>query len=165
MIIDATFWVAVSFFIFVIGLIYLKVPQKINSSLTNQITEIKKELDEAEKLKNEAKNLLSDYESKIDKSNKETKDIIKKAKKESEKNILEKTKKFHQVMDNKKKIAEQKITQMKQNALNDIKNHSIKIGIEAVESLIKNSVDKAKLDKLYIKNLEQAKTVLKQTKV
>ena len=68
-------------------------------------------------------------------------------------------------MDNKKKIAEQKITQMKQNALNDIKNHSIKIGIEAVESLIKNSVDKAKLDKLYIKNLEQAKTVLKQTKV
>ena len=46
-----------------------------------------------------------------------------------------------------------------------IKNHSIKIGIEAVESLIKNSVDKAKLDKLYIKNLEQAKTVLKQTKV
>jgi len=165
MIIDATFWVAVSFFIFVIGLIYLKVPQKINSSLTNQITEIKKELDEAEKLKNEAKNLLSDYESKIDKSNKEAKDIINKAKIESEKNILEKTKKFHQVMDNKKKIAEQKITQMKQNALNDIKNHSIKIGIEAVESLIKNSVDKAKLDKLYIKNLEQAKTVLKQTKV
>ena len=108
MIIDATFWVAVSFFIFVIGLIYLKVPQKINSSLTNQITEIKKELDEAEKLKNEAKNLLSDYESKIDKSNKETKDIINKAKKESEKNILEKTKKFHQVMDNKKKSQSKK---------------------------------------------------------
>ena len=65
MIIDATFWVAVSFFIFVGGLIYLKVPQKINASLNNQIDEIKKEIKEAEKLKEEAKNLLSNYESKL----------------------------------------------------------------------------------------------------
>ena len=68
MTIDATFWVAVSFFIFFGVLIYLKIPQKINLSLTNQIIGIKKELDEAEKLKLEAKTLLSDYESKIDKS-------------------------------------------------------------------------------------------------
>ena len=66
--IDATFWVAISFFIFLGGLIYLKVPQKINDSLNGQINNIKKELDEAEKLKEEAKNLLSDYEGKIDKS-------------------------------------------------------------------------------------------------
>ena len=72
MIIDATFWVAVSFFIFIGGLIYLKVPQKVNNSIDTQINQIKKELDEAEKLKVEAKNLLSDYENKIDKSKKET---------------------------------------------------------------------------------------------
>ena len=75
MIIDATFWVAISFFIFLGVLIYLKIPQKINSSLTNQINEIKKELDEAEKLKVEAKNLLSDYEDKIEKSKKEMQKI------------------------------------------------------------------------------------------
>ena len=57
MIIDATFWVAVSFFIFIGGLIYLKVPQKINNSLTIQINKIKKDIEEAEKLKVEAKNL------------------------------------------------------------------------------------------------------------
>ena len=68
MTIDATFWVAISFFIFIGGLIYLKVPQKINTSLTNQINEMKKELNEAEKLKIEAKNLLSNYENQIDKS-------------------------------------------------------------------------------------------------
>jgi len=55
MTIDATFWVAISFFIFFGGLIYLKVPQKINFTLSNKINEIKKELDEAEKLKIEAK--------------------------------------------------------------------------------------------------------------
>ena len=165
MIIDAAFWVTVSFFIFCGGLIYLKVPQKINNSLTNQINEIKKEIDEAEKIKVETKNLLSNYENKIDKSIKETKTIINNAKKDCEKIILEKTEKFHQLMENRKRNAEQKITQMKENALSDIKNISIKIIIQTVKNLIKNSIDKNKLEKIYTKSLEQTKIALKQTKV
>ena len=163
MIIDATFWVAVSFFIFIAGIIYLKFPQKINSSLSHQINEIKKELDEAEKLKIEAKNLLSDYENKIDKSKKETREIINIAKKNSEKNILDKTKKFHQLIENRQKIAEQKINQMKESALKDIKNISVKISIKAVEHLIKNSIDKNKIDKIYTNSLEQIKTSFKKS--
>ena len=161
MMIDATFWVAVSFFIFFGILIYLKIPQKINSSLTDQINKIRNELGEAEKLKIEAKTLLSDYENKIDKSKKETKEIINLAKEDSEKIILEKMDKFHQIMENKKKNAEQKIVQMKENALKDIKNISVKVSMEAVEHLIKKSIDKNKLEKFYTKSLEQAKTSLK----
>ena len=164
MTIDATFWVAVSFFIFFGGLIYLKVPQKINNSLTDQINKMKKELDEAEKLKVEAKNLLSNYESKIDKSKKEVAVIINSAKKDSEKTILEKTERFHQIMENKKKNAEQKIAQMKKNALRDIKNISVKISMDTVEHLVKNSIDKNKLEKFYSKSLEQVKTSLKHIK-
>ena len=164
MIIDATFWVAISFFIFFGVLIYLKVPQKMNNLLNGQIKEIKKELDEAEKLKVEAKNLLSDYENKIDKSKKEVQEIINLAKKDSEKTILERTEKFHQTMESKKKNAEQKILQMKENALKDIKNISVKVSVEAVEHLIKNSIDKNKLEKLYTNSLEQAKTSLRHIK-
>ena len=164
MTIDATFWVAVSFFIFFGVLIYLKVPQKINNSLNNQISEIKKELDEAEKLKVESKNLLSNYEDKIDKSKKEVREIINLAKKDSEKMILEKNQNFHQMMEDRRKNAEQKINLMKENTLKDIKNISIKISIEAVESLISNSIDKKKLEKFYSKSLEQTITVLKHTK-
>jgi F-type H+-transporting ATPase subunit b len=165
MVIDATFWVAISFFIFLGGLIYLKVPQKINLSLAGQINSIKKELNEAEKLKDEAKNLLSDYESKIDKSKRETKEIIILARQNSEKVILEKTEKFHQMIEDRKKNVEQKIVLMKENALKDIKNTSIKVSIEAVEYLIKNSIDKEKIDKVYDTSLEEIKTSLKQTKV
>ena len=165
MIIDATFWVAVSFFIFLGLLVYLKVPQKINNSLIGQINEIKKELSEAEKLKIEAKNLLSNYENKIDKSKKETLEIINLAKKNSEKTILEKTEKFHQIIDNKKKSAEQKIVQMKEGALKDIKNISVKISMEAVEHLIKNSIDQKKLDNFYTDSIKHAKIAFKQTKV
>ena len=162
--IDATFWVAIAFFIFIGGLIYLKVPQKVNSSLSEKINLIKKVLKEAEKLKNEAKSLLSDYENKMDKSKKESRLIIESAKKESEKNILEKTKKFHELIENKKISTQTKITQMKENALKEIRNISIKISIESVENIIKNSIDKNKLDKLYISSLEEVIKSLKKTK-
>ena len=164
MTIDATFWVAVAFFIFFAILIYLKIPQKINTSLVNKINEIKKELEEAEKLKNEAKSLLSNYEKKIDKSKKESKEIIDRAKNESEKNLIEKTKKFHQMTDERKKNTEQKIHLMKENALNDIKNASVIISVKVVEKLIRDSIDKNKLENLYNKSLEQAKISLKEIK-
>ena len=67
-------------------------------------------------------------------------------------------------MESKKKNTEQKIAQMRENALKDIKNISVKISMETVEHLIKNSIDKNKLEKLYTKSLEQAKTSLKHIK-
>ena len=164
MTIDATFWVAVSFFIFFGCLIYLKVPQKINNSLTDQINKMRNELDEAEKLKVEAKNLLSDYEDKIEKSKKEMQKITNLAEKDSEKMIVEKTQKFYQIMEDRKKNTEQKIALMKKNALKEIKNISIKISMETVESLINNSIDKKKLEKFYSKSLEQTRATLKHTK-
>ncbi len=165
MTIDATFWVAVSFFIFIGGLIYLKVPQKINNSLVEKINEIKKELNDSEKLKSEAKTLLSDYEKKIEKSKQETQEIINSAKKKAEQNILDKTEKFHQLLEDRKKNIEQKIYQMKENALKEIKKNSIKISLDAAEHLIINSIDKTKLEKLYSKNLEETKMALKSTKI
>ena len=163
--IDATFWVAISFFIFFGVLFYLRVPQKMNTSLSEKIDNIKRELEEAEKLKKEAKNLLSSYENKIDKSKQESRKIIDIARKESEKTILENTKKFHQIIDKRQKNTEQKILQMKKNALSDIKNLSVKIAIEAVEKLIKNSLNNNKLENLYNKSLQEAKISFKKTKV
>ena len=54
---------------------------------------------------------------------------------------------------------------MKKNALKDIKNISIKISMEAVEHLIKNSIDKNKIEKIYAESLDQVKNSLKHTKV
>ena len=53
---------------------------------------------------------------------------------------------------------------MKENALKDIKNTSVKISIEAIEHLIKNSIDQNKLEKLYTSSIEQTKIALKHTK-
>ena len=55
MTIDATFWVAISFIIFLGLLFYLKVPQKVKSLLDENIKNIKSQINDAEKLKEEAK--------------------------------------------------------------------------------------------------------------
>ena len=85
---DATFWVAISFVLFVGVLLYFKVPQKIFATLDESINKIKKDIEEAEKLKEEAKNILSDYEAKLDKSKIEIDLMIKNAQKESESIII-----------------------------------------------------------------------------
>ena len=162
---DATFWVAVSFFLFVGVLLYFKVPQKIFATLDESINKIKKDIEEAEKLKEEAKNILSDYEARLDKSKVEIDLMIKNAKKESETNIIKTNDQFHKIFENRKKMAEEKIKQMKLQATKDIKNYSVEVAINALEKIIKNSIDKKKLDKIYISSVDEAKKILKNKSI
>ena len=129
---DATFWVAISFFIFLGVLFYFKVPQKVFGALNESINKIKKDIDEAEKLKEEAKNILSEYEAKLSKSKVEVDLMIKNAQKESETNIIKINDQFHSIFENRKKLAEDKIKQMKLQATKDIKNYSVEVAITAL---------------------------------
>ena len=159
---DATFWVAVSFVIFFVGLIYLKVPQNVNSLLTKMIVDIKNEIDESEKLRSESKKLLDDAQSKLNSAEQEKKKIIDQAKIEAEKLTKDMSEKFSKSAEIKKNLANIKISQMKDAAIKDIKDTSINIAIEAVKKTISTSVDKSKLDMLFEKNLEETKIELKQ---
>ena len=162
MAIDATFWVAISFVIFFGGLIYLKVPQKINEILNKLIQDIKNEIDESEKLRSEAKVLLEKAQNKLNTAQSVGDDIIEQAKKDSDKLIIELNDKFHKSSEIRKNLAENKISQMKESAINEIKNTSIKIALDSVKKIISTSVDKSKLDRLFEKNLDETKEELKK---
>ena len=164
MTIDATFWVGVSFILFFGGLIYLKVPQKINELLSKLITDIKNEIDESEKLRSEAKILLDSSQAKLESANEESKKIIDQAKKESESLIIEMNDKFHKSSEIKKSLAENKISQMKEIALKEIKDSSIRLAVESVKKIISTSIDKSKLDNLFERNLRESKIALKKIK-
>ena len=162
MMIDATFWVMISFFAFIGLLIYFKIPQKIKITLDENINNIKKQIDEAEKLKEDAKNILTEHEKKISNSKTEVEQMINKANEEAEKNVIKTNVEFHNLMETRKKNTEERIKQLKNQALKDIKNTSVKIAIESVEKLIKNSLDKSKLDKIYSTSIEETKLALKK---
>jgi len=162
MTIDATFWVAVSFVIFFGGLIYLKVPHKINDILNKIISDIKNEIDESEKLRTEAKTLLDNAQNKLDTAENVKEEILDQAKKDGDKMIIELNEKFHKSSDLKKNLTENKINQMKENAIKDIKDASIKITVDSVKKIITTSIDKSKLDTLFQKNLDETKEELKK---
>ena len=162
MAIDATFWVAISFVIFFGGLIYLKIPQKVSELLNKLILDIKNEIDESEKLRSEAKNLLDNAQNKLDTAEKVSNEIIEEAKKESDQLIIELNDKFHKSSEIKKNLAENKIDQMKEAAIKEIKDASIKIAVDSVKKIITTSVDTTKLDTLFQKNLEETKEQLKK---
>jgi len=162
MVIDATFWVAVSFIIFFGGLIYLKIPQKINELLIKLISDIKKEIDESEKLRSEAKTLLDNAQNQLDTAQNIGKKITEQAKKDSDKLVIEMNDKFYKSSEIKKNLAEDKIIQMKEAALKEIKDVSVKIAIDSVKKIISTSVDKSKLNNLFNKNLEETKAELKK---
>ena len=162
MTIDATFWVAVSFIIFFGGLVYLKIPQKINEILNKLITDIKNEIDESEKLRAEAKTLLDNAQNKLDSAQKVSSEILEQAKKDSDKLVIELNDKFHKTSEIKKNLAENKIDQMKEAAIKEIKDTSIKIAVDSVKKIITTSVDKSKLDTLFQKNLNETKEELKK---
>ena len=162
MTIDATFWVAISFVLFIGLLVYFKIPQKVNEILNQLISNIKNEIDESEKLRNEAKTLLDSSQTKLDSANNEAGKITDQAKKDSEKLVIEINEKFHKSAEIKKKLAETKINQMKEAAIKEIKDTSIKIAIDSVKKIISTSVDKNKLDTIFEKDLEEVKTELKK---
>ncbi len=162
MVLDATFWVAVSFVIFFGGLIYLKVPQKISEILNNLILDIKNEIDESEKLRTEANLLLNNAQKKLNTAQSVSEEILNQAKRDSDKLIIELNDKFHKSSEIKKNSAQTKIAQMKDSAIKEIKNASVKIAVDSVKKIITTSVDKSKLDNLFEKNLDETKAELKK---
>tara|TARA_Y100000590_G_scaffold198056_1_gene224918 strand:- start:690 stop:1187 length:498 start_codon:yes stop_codon:yes gene_type:complete len=159
---DATFWVAVSFIIFFGALIYFKIPQNVNNLLGKMIVDIKNEIGESEKLRTESKKLLDNAQSKLNSVSVEAKKILDEAKSESDKLVIEMNDKFHKSAEIKKNLAKTKISQMKESAIKEIKDTSIRIAVNSVKKIITTSVDKSKLDNLFEKNLEETKSELRK---
>ena len=162
MVIDSTFWVAVSFIIFLSVWVYFKIPQKVNEILNKLILDIKGEIDESEKLRSEAKILLDNTQKKLDTAQSVSKEILEQTKKDIDNMIIELNDKYHKSSEIKKNLAENKISQMKQSAIKEIKDTSIKIAVDSVKKIITTSIDKSKLDALFQKDLDKTKEELKK---
>jgi F-type H+-transporting ATPase subunit b len=78
---DATFWVAIAFLLFVLLLVFKKVPQAVLGQIDSKINELKNKINEAEDLKSNSEKLLSEAKNKLQKSDDENSDILAKAQK------------------------------------------------------------------------------------
>lgn len=153
---DATFWVAISFLIFIALLIYKKVPGLINKVLDDKISEIKKKVEESEKLKNDSEKLLSTYQAKLNDSKKECDLILQNAKRISDKDSKELTEKFKNNLKSRERSVEEKITNLKNEALKEIELKAAILSTDAVREIMKNEIDEKKRADISFKSVKQS---------
>ncbi len=130
------FWVAVSFFAFIGLLIYLKVFSKIAQALDNRAAEIRRQLDEARRLREEAQAILDDYKRKQRDAEKEAADIIALAQREAENYARETKASFDDMLKRRTKLAEDKIARAQAQVIEEVRNKAIDIAVAASERLV-----------------------------
>jgi F-type H+-transporting ATPase subunit b len=133
---DAEFWVAVAFVLFVAGMGYLGVHKMVAKSLDERTDKIKAELDEARKLKDEAAQLLAEYQRKRQQAEVEAQDIIAGAKAEADRLAIEAKAKIEEFVARRTKMAETKIAQAEAQATADVRAAAADAAVAAAEKIL-----------------------------
>ncbi|MEW6634937.1 MAG: F0F1 ATP synthase subunit B [Pseudomonadota bacterium] len=137
----ATLWAAIALVIFLGAIIYLKVPGMLAKSLDARAAKISNELDEARKLREEAQQLLGQYQQKRKEAEKEAADIVAAAKREAEQLAAEAAKKTEDYVARRTALAEQKISQAEREAVSEVRASAVDIAVEAARALLGAKVD------------------------
>lgn len=145
---STTFWVLVSFTLFVAMLLYYKVPGLIGKALDGHADAIRKELDDARKLREEAQALLADYQAKARDAETEAKTIIEQAKREAEALAADTRKTLSENLERRFKLAEEKIQRAEAQAVSEVRSTAVASAIAAAEKLLKSRVPGATGDSL-----------------
>ncbi|MBS3648308.1 F0F1 ATP synthase subunit B [Pseudaminobacter sp. 19-2017] len=138
---DATFWAFVGLIIFLAIVVYMKVPGMIGKSLDSRADKIRAELEEARRLREEAQQLLAEYQRKRKEAEKEAADIVDHAKREAGLLVTEAKQKTEEYVGRRTALAEQKIGQAERDAINEVRAKAVDIAVEAARNVLARKVD------------------------
>jgi F-type H+-transporting ATPase subunit b len=157
---EPEFWVAVAFVIFIGGLGYLGVHRMIAKSLDDRSDRIRAELDEARKLKDEAAQLLADYQRKRQEAESEAQEIIAGAKAEAERLATEAKTKIEEFVARRTKMAETKIAQAEAQATADVRSAAAEAAVAAAEKILTLEIKGKLAGELVAKGIEDVRKKL-----
>ena len=136
------FWLILifSFLYLIIWKIFLP---KITYSMENRKSRIINDLDEAQKLKENAEKKLDEYNKIIEESKKEAKKIIEESKKKLDQDIENKKQKFNDEIEKELLAAEKEIKNLKKSSISNISNIAAKTSAEVIKQIINIEVNKS----------------------
>ena len=140
---DPTFWVMIAFFGFIGLLYYYKVHKVVGKALDGRADAIRKELDEARRLRDEAQALLADYKRKSLEAETEAKEILEQAKREAEALTAQTRKALQETVERRTKSAEEKIARAEAQALAEVRSSAVDSAIAAAEKILKAKASSA----------------------
>jgi F-type H+-transporting ATPase subunit b len=154
---EPEFWVAVSFFLFVGGMLYLGVHKKLAAALDARAASIAKELEEAKRLRQEAEKVLADYRRKQGDVAKETKGIIDLASKEAEILAAETRRSMKEQFERRMKLAEDKIARAEAEALREVRAAAAEAAVTAARTIIAAKLTPEGADRLVSQGIDALK--------
>ncbi len=156
----AEFWVAVAFGAFLLILAYFKVPGLIAKALDDRAAAIRKELDEARRLREEAQALLADYQRKHRNAGQEAEAIVEQARHEAEAFAAETRRALAETVERRRKQAEEKIARAEAQAVEDVRAAAVDMAIAAAEKILREKAAGASGTALIDESIRTLKTRL-----
>jgi F-type H+-transporting ATPase subunit b len=156
----AEFWVAVAFLVFMLVLLYYKVPAMIGKALDERADGIRKELDEARRVREEAQTLLADYQRKHRSVGEEAEAIVAQARHEAEAFAEETRRTLKEQLERRTKLAEEKIARAEGQAIDEVRAAAVDLAIAAAEKILREKASGAAGAALIDQSIRDLKTRL-----
>jgi F-type H+-transporting ATPase subunit b len=157
---EAEFWVAVAFVIFLAVLWRLGVHRTAIQSLDQRAKRIADELDEARKLREEAQAILAESEKKRREAEREAQDIVAGAREEAERVAAEAKAKAEEFVARRTQMAQQKIAQAETQAVAEVRAAAAEAAVSASERILGQTVHGKVADDLIAQGIRDVKTKL-----
>lgn len=154
---DATFWALVGLVIFLALMVYVKVPKMVGKSLDDRAAKIRDELEQARRLREEAQQLLAEYQRKRKEAEREAEEIIESARHEADMLVREAKQKTEEYVARRTALAEQKIGQAERDAVNEVRSNAVDIAVAAARRLLADKVDATVAEKLFKASVQDVK--------
>ncbi|EJZ20415.1 F0F1 ATP synthase subunit B [Rhizobium sp. Pop5] len=157
---DATFFAFVGLVLFLALVVYLKVPGMMAKSLDDRADQIRNDLAEAKRLREEAQHLLAEYQRKRKEAEAEAAHIVAAAEREAEMLTAEAKKKTEEFVANRTTLSEQKIKQAEADAMKAVRSAAVDLAIAAAETVLAKQSDAKVQSELFGNAVGQVKTRL-----
>ena len=157
---DATFYAFVGLVIFLAIMIYLKVPGMLTKALDDRATKISDELSEARRLREEAQQLLAEYQRKRKEAEREAESIVAAAEHEAEALAADARQKTEDFVRRRQALAEDKIAQAESQAVQEVKASAVDLAIKAAEQILADKLTGKTADEYFAKSLSEVKARL-----
>jgi len=144
---NPTTWVAIALVIF-IALAFKPAKKAILSALDSKIDEIKNQVEEASKLRDEAQALLAEYERKQQQAAQHAEEMIDAARKEAEDFRVRSESELNANLERQRKMAMERIALAEEKALQEVRAAAADLAIAATEKLVTDKVAGTDGDKL-----------------
>jgi F-type H+-transporting ATPase subunit b len=139
---EAEFWVLVAFVI-AIGFLIYKVKGTVASALDARAAKIKTELDEAQKLRDEAQARLAEFQLKQRDALKEAEGIIALAKDEAQRLAAQGAKDLEAAIERRRRMAQEKIALEEQKAMSDLRIAAVDVAVAALRRVLAEDLSAA----------------------